>query len=98
MKQNKTLDDVKVKRETTKIYMGIFLAVFGCLMILSSIVIPPVGVIDGSVLTAVGEVFSLSGACLAIFSFNRRDNAKIDYIYNSEKQRNEHETETGEEV
>lgn len=91
-------DEIKIKREGVRIWMGIGLAIFGCILILAGLCIPPAGIIDGSVLTAVGEVFGLSGASMGIFAYNRRDNAKIDYIYNSEKQRNEHETETGEEV
>lgn len=99
MKQDKTMDDVKVQRETSKIHLGIGLAVFGCVMILVGVIIPPAGVIDGSMLTAVGEIFSLSGACLSIFSFNRRDNAKLDSIYKYiERKREEDETETGEEI
>lgn len=89
MTNRQEMDAVNVKRETSKIWLGVGLAVFGCLLIIAGVCIPPVGVIDGSVLTAVGEVFSLAGACLSMFSLNRRNNAKIDSIYRwTEEQRN----------
>lgn len=73
--------DIKIKRESVRIWLGVGLAVFGCLLIIAGVCIPPAGVIDGSVLTAVGEVFGLSGASMGIFAYNRRDNAKLDYMY-----------------
>lgn len=79
MKQD--IDTIKIKRESVRIWLGVGLAVFGCLLIIAGVCIPPTGVIDGSVLTAVGEVFGLSGASMGIFAYNRRDNAKLDYMY-----------------
>lgn len=73
--------NIKIKRESVRIWLGVGLAVFGCLLIIAGVCIPPAGVIDGSVLTAVGEVFGLSGASMGIFAYNRRDNAKLDYMY-----------------
>lgn len=96
MKQD--IDDVTVKRETSKIWLGIGLAIFGCLMILVGVCIPPVGVIDGSLLAAVGELFSLAGACLSLFSINKRNNAKIDSIYKYVQEHREDETETDTEI
>ena len=77
----KDIGTIKVKRESVRIWLGVGLAVFGCLLIIAGVCIPPMGVIDGSVLTAVGEVFGLSGASMGIFAYNRRDNAKLDYMY-----------------
>ncbi len=85
-------DEIKVKRESARIWLGVGLAVFGCLLIIAGLVIPPTGVIDGSVLTALGEVLGLSGACMGVFSIQRRDNAKIDYMYRYLEQR-QHNTE-----
>ena len=79
MKQD--IGTIKIKRESVRIWLGVGLAVFGCLLIIAGVCIPPTGVIDGSVLTAVGEVFGLSGASMGIFAYNRRDNAKLDYMY-----------------
>ena len=80
-------DEIRVKRESAKIWLGIGLAVFGCLLIIAGLVIPPAGIIDGSVLTAVGEVFGLSGGCIGVFAMGRRDNAKLDYLYNAERRK-----------
>lgn len=102
MKQDKTRhdnDEVRVKRETTRIWLGSGIAIFGCIIIVIGIFIPPMGIIDGSVITAIGEVFGLSGALLGVFSLNRRDNAKIDSIYNYiENKKTEDETYTEEDV
>ena len=97
MKQNE--DTIKVQRESVRIWLGVGLAVFGCLLIIAGVVIPPAGVIDGSILTALGEIFGLSGACMGVFAINRRDNAKIDYLYNAERRKEEEdETETDSEL
>lgn len=102
MKQDKIRtdnDEVRVKRETTRIWLGSGIAIFGCVIIVIGIFIPPMGIIDGSVITAIGEVFGLSGALLGVFSLNRRDNAKIDSIYNYiENKKTEDETDTEEDV
>lgn len=93
-----TYEDIRVKRETSRVWLGVGLAVFGCVMILVGMIIPPAGVIDGSVLTAVGEVFGLSGGCIGVFALNRRDNAKIDRIYDFVEKKREDETETDTEI
>ena len=77
-----SLDDVKIKRESYRIWLGVFLALFGCTMILVGAVMPPIGVIHGSILTGVGEVFGLAGASLGFFSYNKRDSSKLDVVYN----------------
>ena len=93
------IDEIRVKKETSKIHLGLGIAIFGCFMILLGACLPPVGIIDGSILTAVGELFSLSGALLGVFSLNRRDNAKLDSIYNYiESKKTEDETDTEEDV
>ena len=94
----KDIDDVKIKRETTRIWMGVGLAVFGCVLIMFGVFIPPMGVIDGSLLTATGEIFGLSGASMGIFAYNKRDNAKIDSIYKWTERQRENEDTTEEDV
>ena len=98
MNNNMDMDAVNVKRETSKIRLGVGLAVFGCILIVVGVCIPPAGVIDGSLLAAVGEVFSLAGACLSMFSLNRRNNAKIDSIYNYVERQKENGTDTEEDI
>lgn len=90
----KNEDTIRIKRESVRIWLGVGLAIFGCVLILVGLIIPPAGVIDGSVLTAVGEIFGLSGGCIGVFAMGRRDNAKIDYLYHLQRRKEEeYETE-----
>lgn len=97
---DKDIYTLRIKRESVRIWLGVGLAVFGCLLIIAGLVIPPAGEIDGSVLTALGEILGLSGGCMGVFSINRRDNAKIDYLYDKERERMETEygTDTEEDI
>ena len=65
-------------RETTKLnlqlYLGCLLAIFGMIMLIISFLVPPIGVIDASVLAAIGEIFTFSGALIG-----------IDYHYKSKQ-------------
>lgn len=95
----KNEDEIKIKKESARIWLGVGLAIFGCVLIMTGLIIPPAGIIDGSVLTAVGEIFGLSGGCIGVFAMGRRDNAKIDYLYDAEmerrnKEENQEEDET----
>lgn len=45
---------------------AICLACFGCILLAVSFVVPPLGVIEASVLAAVGEIFTFSGSVLGI--------------------------------
>lgn len=49
-----------------QLWLGFILAVFGCILICASFLVPPLGIIDASVLAAVGEVFTFSGALIGI--------------------------------
>lgn len=86
-------DEIKIKKESVRIWLGVGLAVFGCILIMAGLCIPPAGIIDGSVLTAVGEIFGLSGGCIGVFAMGRRDNAKIDYLYHLQRRKEEEEDE-----
>lgn len=46
--------------------LGFILAVFGCILIMFGFWVSPIGIIDYSVLIAVGEVFTFSGSILGI--------------------------------
>lgn len=87
-------DELIIKKESVRIYIGIGLAIFGCVLIMAGLVIPPAGIIHGSVLTAVGEVFGLCGGCIGVFAMNRRDNAKINYLYDAEMERRNNNNST----
>lgn len=96
----KNEDTIRIKRESVRIWLGVGLAIFGCVLILVGLIIPPAGIIHPSVLTALGELLGLSGGCLGVFAMNRRDNAKIDYLYHLQrkKEEEEYETETDKEL
>ncbi len=101
----KNEDEIKIKKESARIWLGVGLAIFGCVLIMVGLIIPPAGIIDGSVLTAVGEIFGLSGGCIGVFAMGRRDNAKIDYMYryledkrNKEENYSDDDTDTDKEL
>ena len=56
----------KKQKINAQLWLGFSLAVFGVLLIIASFIVPPCGVIHSSVLAAVGEVFTFSGALIGI--------------------------------
>ena len=51
---------------TVQLMLGVGMAIFGALMIVASMSIPPFGIIDPSVLTALAEFLAFSGTCIGI--------------------------------
>lgn len=45
---------------------AICLACFGCILLAVSFIVPPLGIIEASVLAASGEIFTFSGSVLGI--------------------------------
>ena len=56
----------KKTKMNIQLWLGFILAIFGMCLILVSFFIPPMGVIDASVLAAIGEIFTFSGALIGI--------------------------------
>ena len=54
------------EKMTIQLFLGCFLAIVGVVLLFISFFIPPTGVIDASVLAAIGEVFTFSGALIGI--------------------------------
>ena len=54
------------KQEWTKLILAIFLAIFGCVLLVVGLVCPPLGIIDNTVIVASGEVFVFSASVLGI--------------------------------
>lgn len=54
------------EKMTIQLFLGCFLAIVGVILIFISFFVPPIGVIDASVLAAIGEVFTFSGALIGI--------------------------------
>ena len=53
-------------RSTWQIILAISMASFGAVLILTAFFVPPMGIIDASVLTAFGEMLTFSGTVLGI--------------------------------
>lgn len=71
-----------MKTKTSQLILGFILAIFGMIMLIISFFVPPMGVIDASVLTAIGEVFTFSGALIGIdYHYKQRH---FEYIKNQE--------------
>ena len=59
-----------------QLLIAVALASFGMALIIASFFVPPTGVIDSSVLVAIGEVFTFSGSLFGIdyhYSVKDRD-------------------------
>ena len=54
------------QKMTIQLCLGVGLAVIGMILLWVSFFVHPLGVIDASVLTAIGEVFTFSGALIGI--------------------------------
>ena len=54
------------QKMTIQLWLGAVLTIFGIILLMISFCVPPLGVIDASVLAAVGEVFTFSGSLIGI--------------------------------
>lgn len=65
--KNDRFKPLSVKEKMTiQLLLGVFLAVIGVVLLFLSFFMPPMGIIDASVLTAMGEIFTFSGALIGI--------------------------------
>lgn len=55
-----------ISKANIQLILGFILAIFGMIMLVASFFVPPMGIIDASVLAAIGEVFTFSGALIGI--------------------------------
>jgi hypothetical protein len=51
---------------SVQLWMSIALVLFGIIMIVASFIVPPLGVIDSSVLVAYGETLTFVGALVGV--------------------------------
>lgn len=63
---NKFRELTKQEKITVQLWLGVFLAVVGVILLWFGLFIPPMGIIHASVLTALGEIFTFSGALVGI--------------------------------
>lgn len=54
------------QKMTIQLWLGAFIALFGVALLIAAFFCPPLAIIDASVLTAVGETFTFSGALIGI--------------------------------
>lgn len=77
------------EKMTIQLWLGLFLAIVGVGLLWTGLFLPPMGIIHASVLTALGEVFTFSGALIGIdYSYKFKT---IKYIADIDKKENEDE-------
>lgn len=54
------------QKMTIQLWLGVILAVCGIVLLWVGLFLPPIGAIHASVLTALGEVFTFSGALIGV--------------------------------
>ena len=65
--KNKRFKPISRKEKMTiQLWLGVGLAVIGVGLLWTGLFLPPIGIIHASVLTALGEVFTFSGALIGI--------------------------------
>lgn len=80
------------QKMTIQLWLGAVLTIFGIILLMVSFCVPPLGVIDASVLAAVGEVFTFSGALIGIDYTYKYKRFKIeDERVKEEDRRQRHE-------
>lgn len=70
---------------TIQLCLGIVLAIMGICLIWTGLFLAPVGEIHPSVLTAVGEAFTFSGALIGVDYSYKFKRYKIEYDGNNEE-------------
>ena len=54
------------QKMNVQLWLGVGLALSGIILIFLSFIVPPLGIIHASVLAAIGEIFTFSGALIGI--------------------------------
>lgn len=60
------LNNMSFTKFDTQLLLGVFVTIFGLVLIMISFFVQPLGYIDPSVLTAFGEILTFAGALLGI--------------------------------
>lgn len=69
-----------------QLWLGVALAISGVILIFLSFIVPPLGVIHASVLAAIGEIFTFSGALIGIDYSYKYKHEKIRREYGDDEQ------------
>lgn len=91
--KNKKLHTLSTKEKMTiQLWLGIFLALVGVGLLWTGLFLPPIGEIHASVLTAMGEVFTFSGALIGIdYSYKVKSIKYLAQIKKEEEEENDEE-------
>lgn len=83
MTRNKFHSFSMKEKMTIQLWLGVFLAIIGVALLWTGVFLPPIGEIHASVLTAMGEIFTFSGALVGIdYSYKVKN---IKYLYDKDK-------------
>lgn len=91
MNKNNRLHTFTAKEKMTiQLWLGIILALVGVGLLWTGLFLPPMGEIHASVLTAIGEVFTFSGALVGIdYSYKVKSIKYLSRIKKEEEEENE---------
>lgn len=71
-------DKTKIeKRLNIQLWLSVVVVAFGLLMLTASFIVPPVGVIEASVLAALGELLTFAGSVMGIDYSYKHKNYKM---------------------
>lgn len=57
---------MKVDKLTIQLWIAVICVIFGILLIIASFFVPPLGVIDSSIIVAYGETLTFAGSLIGI--------------------------------
>lgn len=89
MKKSKIKPLTVKEKMTIQLWLGVGIAVMGCVLLWVGLFMPPMGIIHASVLTALGEVFTFSGALIGIDYSYKYKAMKLRHF--EEEEEEEHE-------
>lgn len=55
-----------ISKANIQLILGTILTIFGIVLLITSFILPPLAIIDSSVLAATGEVFTFAGCLLGV--------------------------------
>lgn len=81
----------KKQKMNAQLWLGVGLAISGIILIFLSFVVPPLGIIHASVLAAIGEIFTFSGALIGVDYSYKFKSEKLDRMRRKENEDGEAE-------
>lgn len=84
--------------DTRSFYWAVGLSVVGCFLLVASLFIPPMGVIDATIISAAGLVFTFSGAIVGINGNFNNKLAKFEFEMEDRYRKRDNENEDNKET